>query len=532
MSYQGQIFRIPLGSRGLVTDEVPGRAPFDSLQEAMNVTCRDGLVEKDTGSWRWNASALSSGIIAFSDFWPNDVVQKVFTLARDGVVRAFEDRYTTTTITASGAAPTTLILSTNSQPCFVQGGAESAGRNRKLFLFSGSNPVQVISGTANVRTNLTTPPADWASSYPRFGLIHRNRLVAFGNANDPHRFYMSTTGDQENFTGTGALQFQVYPGEGESLLSACVYKGRLFLFKAPYGAYYLDDSDPDYANWGIVKVSGTFGVASAFSSFSVLDDLFVANSTGSITSMQATQKFGDVESGDVFRNLRNESYMRQNTSRNGTRNRYAVYYEDRKTALLTYQSAGGVRNDTICAIDFNDPNMPKVTWGNRDQATCLGLMKDTLGVSRPVYGAEDGYLRVMDWNTREIESGTSYSGSFRTVDLDMGAADPGLAEKMKLFDFLEVSFEEAGNWNLTVYVYVDGVYSETLSVKMTKATYLGSFPASTADAVGRTPQSYRIPIHGTGRRISFKCFNAGLRQTFRISSLNVYFRVAGEAQKG
>jgi hypothetical protein len=343
---------------------------------------------------------------------------------------------------------------------------------------------------------------------------------------------MSTTGDQENFTGTGAVQFQVYPGEGDGLLSACVYKGRLFLFKSPYGAYYLDDSDPDYANWGIVKVSGTFGVASGFSSFSVLDDLFVANSTGSVTSMMATQKFGDVESGDVFRNLRNESYMRQNTSRNGTSNRYAVYYEDRKTALITYQSAGGVRNDRICALDFNDPNMPKVTWGTRDQPNCLGLMKDTLGVPRPVYGSEDGYLYVMDWQTREVESGNAYRGEFRTADIDMGSADPGLAEKMKLFDSVEITFEEAGNWNLTVDVYIDGVFSESIPVLMTKTTHLTGFPLGTADAVGRTPQSYRKPLHGSGRRISFKCYNSGLRQGFRISSINVYFRVAGEEQRG
>lgn len=531
MSYQGQVFRIPLGTRGLVTDDVPGRVPFDSLLRATNVTCRDGLVEKDPGSWRWNLSAIGSGIIAFSDFWPNDVIQRIFTLTRDGIVRKYSDRETLTTVAKSGAAPTTLTLSSNRQPMFVQGGAESAGRARKLFLFTGSSPVQVMSGDAVVRTNLTTPAADWTTSYPTNGLMHKNRLVAFGNRSDPHRFYMSQTGDHENFTGTGALQFSVYPGEGEGLMSACVYKGRLFLFKTPYGAYYLDDSAVDYANWSIVKVSGTFGVASGFSAFSVLDDLFVANSTGSVTSLSATQKFGDVESGDLFRSLRNESYMRQNTSRNGTPNRYAVYYEDRKTALLTYQSAGGIRNDRICAIDFNDANSVKVTWGDKDQPTCLGLMKDTLGVSRPLYGAEDGYLYVMDWATREVESGTAYNGDFRTVDLDMGSADPGLAEKTKLFDFLEVSFEEAGNWNLNVDVYIDGVFSETLTFLMTKQTHLTGFPLGTADAVGRTPQSYRKPLHGTGRRISFRCYNSGLRQTFRISSLNVYFRAAGEEQK-
>src|SRR3989304_483511 len=289
MSYIGQVFRIPLGSRGLMTDEVQTRTPLDALLKARNVVFRDGLIEKAPGSWRWNKTSFGSGIIAFYDFWPNDVIQRVFTVCRDGIVRKNVDRESQVVIAASGSAPATLTLASGQNPVFVTGGAESAGRNRKLFLFTGTNPVQVISGDAVTRTNLATPSADWATSYPTFGLIHRNRLVSFGNQSDPHRIYMSDPLDHEIFTGGSTLQFSVFPGEGEKVLSATVYKGRLFIFKAPYGAFYLDDSEPDVTNWTIRKISDTFGAASMASSFQVLDDLFVANSTGSITSLSATQ---------------------------------------------------------------------------------------------------------------------------------------------------------------------------------------------------------------------------------------------------
>lgn len=532
MAYKGQVFRIPLGTRGLVTDEVQTRAPFDGLLRSRNITFRDGLIEKEPGSWRWLNAATGSGIIAFNDFWPSDVIQRIFTLSRDGVLRKHEDRYAVATVSASGAAPATLTLSSDRPPMFVSGGAESAGRNRKLFLFTGSNPVQVVSGDASVRTNIATPTADWSTYYPTFGIMHRNHLVAFGNRNDPHRFYMSDTSNHETFTGGTSAQFSVFPGEGEGLLSAAVYKGRLFLFKYPSGAYYLDDADPDIANWAIRKVSATFGAASGFSSFQVLNDLFVANATGSVTSLQATQNFGDVDSGDLFRALRNESFMRQNTVRDATSKRYAIYWENRKTALLTYQSAGGTQNDRICYIDFNDPQTVKVSWSDKDQPNCLGLYKNSVGVLTPMYGAEDGFLYVPDWETRERESGNAYTGEFQTQNLDFGVADAALAEKMKLYDFLEVTFEETGNWNLSVDVYIDNVFSETLTIPLSKATYLGSFPLGSADVLARAPQSYRVPLHGTGRRISLRCYQAGLRQTFRLSELSIYFRVAGEAQKG
>lgn len=536
MGYKGANFRIPLGSRGLHTDEVQTRAPIDALLEATNVSFFRSMVETEYGSMRWNASALPSGVAAFVDFWPDDVSQRLLALTRDGFLRKFLDRNQSVVLgPLSPDDAQTITLASDRPPCFVIGGAES-GNNRKAFLFTGTTQVQVVDGDPTTRRDMLKPALDWtAGAYPTAGCIHAGRLAAWGNRNMPHMLYLSAATDHEDFqTPSTTLFFPIFPGEGERILGCYNYKGRLFICKFPYGVYYLDDTDPDVANWGVRKLSGVFGVASAFSFVEALDDLYVANAQGSITQMSATLNFGSITQGNLLRNLRNESYMRQTTARFGYLQRYGVWYEDRKKAYFAYQSSGGIRNDRLLVIDFNDPSTPKVSWSTKDQPNCLGLVKDSLGLPRPLYGAEDGYLYTLDWPTYEV-GGSAYASSFKTINHDFGEQAPDLAEREKLYDFLEVTFEEAGAWNLNVDIYIDNYFSETLIVPMTKREHLGAFPLGPTgknQVLGRAPQSYRAPIHGKGRRIAFKCYVTGDKQYFKITELNVYFRPAGQDQEG
>ena len=520
----------------MMTDEVQTRVPFDALLEAKNISYVKGLLEKEPGSIRWNESTLGTSIVALTDFFPDDVSQRICALTTDGMLYKFLDHKQS--IVLGPQTPTdaqAIILATDKPPCFVTGGAEN-GDNRKLFLFTGTSQVQVVDGDATYRRNMTKPALDWsAGRFPTAGCIHAGKLVAWGNKNFPHQLYLSNSLDHEDFQTAGAATFfPVFPGEGERILGCYNFKGRLFIFKYPYGVYYLDDSDPSVINWRIMKLSGVFGAASAFSFVEGLDDLLVANTQGSVTSLSATQAFGSMTSGNLLRNLRNESYMRSHTARFGYLRRYGLWYEDKKTAYFTYQASGSIQNDLMLVVDFNDPQTPKVSWSTKDQANCLALVKDPLGILRPFYGSSDGFIYRMDNPTWDV-AGQAYEGSFKTVNLDFGSADPALAEREKLYDFLEVTFEEAGEWDLLVDVYIDNYFSETLTIPMSKQQYLSNFPLGPTginSALGRAPQSFRVPLHGKGRRIAFKCYNAGVRQYFRISEIGIYFRPAGQAQEG
>jgi hypothetical protein len=528
MGFEGQIATIQCGIGGLHTDDPHTIIPISNLVRANNVALRNGLIEKEPGSRRFNATAFGGGVYAAFDWWPDDVTQRLIAVTGAGRVYKMPDYLTQTEITAAGTAPSTLSPST--QTHIMSCGQESAGRAKKFMIFTGKNPVQVVSGDGSTRTDLASPTADWAGSHqPSFGFMHRGRVIAMGNANNPHGIYISDDDDHENFA-TGGAQYSVYPGEGERLFSGFVYKGRAFLLKYPRGVYFIDDTNPNVTQWYIQKVSSTFGAASAHPAIEVLNDLLCANITGSITSLNATQAFGDVESGDILSRMRCEDFMRKTTSPSGNLDRHALYYEDRKLGLFTYRSAGGMKNDRIMYVDFSMEGNPRVTWSTKDQANCLALMKDVYGVPRPIYGADDGYIYQMDQNDRDV-GGSAYTAEFMTPDLDFGQSGPGLADQNKLYKFLELTFESCGRWNAYVEVFIDGKSVETIAFPMSHGPVLGTFRVGKDRVGGRTLHACMKPLHGMGRRIAFRVYNGGYRENFKIASIRVYYRLSGQQQQ-
>lgn len=400
MAYSGTKVDLPIGQGGLHTDDPQGLIPATGLILAKNIALYKGLAEREGGSQRWNATAvLPAGVVQFFDYFPVDVIQRLIVVCKNGRVYRFTDAFNFTEVTPSGSAPITLNVS---QGCFVvAGGQESAGNSKKLFIFTGNDPIQVISADGTTRSNLASPASEWtASNYPRFGLIHRNRLFTFGARSQPHRVYASTATNHEDFTTlANILTFNVYPGEFEKLHSAWIYKGKHFVSKTPLGLYQLVDDDTDSTNWYYTKLNDDFGSASPLSPVVVQDDTLVANSTGSITSLSASFKLGNLDTSDMLSILRNSLYMRQNTSQSFIDERSGVFYEDKKQVYFTYRSPTGTKPDRLLCIDFSHQKA-KVTWSDKDQPNVLGLIKDIRGVKRPFYGSDDGYIYELDREDR------------------------------------------------------------------------------------------------------------------------------------
>lgn len=647
MSYQGDVAIIPLGAGGLHTDDPQTVIDPRKLIRAKNISLGNGVVEKDPGSLKWNQTAYPAGIRAVFDWWPDDVTQRVIVILSNGKVYRSKNIYHQEEITASGSAPST--LTPGNQPHILPCGAESAGRSKKFMIFTGKDAVQVVTGDGTTRSNISSPAADWSgSNQPSFGFMHLNRIVAFGNPNDPHRAYVSDDDDHEQFASGGA-NMSFYPGEGERLFSGFVYKGRAFLFKYPRGMYYIDDSaGASPTTWIPRKVTSSFGVASAHPAIEAVDDLFLANASGSVTSVGATQAFGDVKSGDILSMLRCESYMRNTTSPNGNLDRWALWYQDKKRLLFTYRSGGGLRNDRIMTIDLSQQQNPRVSWSEKDQPNCLALMKDCYGIERPVCGSEDGFIYQLDRPDRagpstsapgavtaalagagagnlsagdykwkltfvtdygETEAGTisatvtvadpstngkaaisaiptdstgrvrnrklyrttaggstyklvttiydnitttytdnvadaslgatapssnntaRYTAEFMTPHLDFGYVNQAHANTEKNYDFLELTFEPTGRWNVYVDVFIDGVFSETVTFTPTWGPVLDEFTLDTHRLSGRIPRAQMKPLHGKGRRIAFRVYNSGYLENFRLCDLRVYYRLSGQDQR-
>jgi hypothetical protein len=393
MAYQGSSFEIPLGNGGLLTDETPGQIPPTRLIYAKNISLQDGRISKERGSMRWNKAALSSAVARFIDYVTPSGRQVFVVVTKDGKVWKLPDREIQTQVTAASGAPATLTVTDGVS--LIEGGEESPGNDKKLFVMTGNQQVQVIAGDSDNYRNLLDPPTDLATSdYSSIGVIHQNRLWLFGT----HRAYASDDDDHETFTSGGG-QFPVFPGEGDRIIGAVSWKGNLFVFKKPYGVYRLVDNGT-LSTWYFQKLSSEFGASGPNGTLEALDDLLVSNSSGTVTSLAATQKFGDVESGDIFSILKTENFIRQQMSPNGYEQRQTVFFDERKLGLIAFRSSGGSQNDSNFRIDFSNQR-PELTITDKDQINCFAIRR-VLERKIPFYGAEDNYIYEMDREDREV----------------------------------------------------------------------------------------------------------------------------------
>lgn len=545
MAYKGITVPIPIGQGGLETDNSPSDIQPTNFIEANNITVESNIAEKVGGSVRLNASQISGGVMGAFDWWPTTSAAnrrliivggngKVYSMETDGTVAEVP-------VKAGDPAPATLSNVTN-QVYFVTGGAESGSRAKKLFIFTGSNEVQVISGTTIERFNLTKP--GWGTNYPSWGILHKNRLFCGSG----FRVYASDTGDHEDFTTAPALSWAVYPGEGEKLIGSTLFKSRLFVFKYPTGVYYLVDSDATATNWYFTKSSEEFGFASPHSVVAVLNDVLIKNSSGSISSVAAVQEFGDIAAGDVLSILKIEKRIRDITNPAGTTDSHGIYYSAKKLVMFTYRSTNGSKNDMILMFHVGTSGKaPRATIITKDAPNCLALYKDSTLVERPIYGSLDGYIYLMDQISQSV-NGAAYTGEFQTPHMDFGfvsVKNGSLAGKQKHFDFLELRAEPLGDWPVYADIIIDGNVYETVRFDLSSDDLLADDTPDSKDFIlaendsdldasflaGEDLVSIRKQIHGTGRTLSVRIYNSGYNEGFRIAKMLVAFRPGGEAQR-
>lgn len=538
MAYKGQAINIPLGEMGLYTDDSQTITPPQGLLMGENIEIKNGFIEKSPGSRKWNLNPLPNLIISqIFDWWPDSVTQRMIAVTKDGRVWRFTDAYNFSEITPVSPAPANLKIT--GPVVITPGGQEVAGRPRKLFIFTGNDPVQVISGDGTTRTNIELPALDWTlTNQPSFGIVFNGRLWAFGNHNQPHLLYASSPDNHEDFQTLGSAIFvNVFPGDNQGLLSAYNYKGRLLLFKFPFGFYYIDTTDPTAPI--PQKLADSFGPGAALSTIQVIDNLWVGNSSGTITSLAATNSLGGLQQDDVIKSLKCYRYITDNVALRKGGDQQAMWYEAKKLAMFTYHSPSGANIDRIFIIDFQS-GKPRASLSTKDQPNCLALVKDVLLIQRPFYGSSDGYIYQMDTADRVVggngennKGGHAYTMNFQIPYLDFSFVNRQYSEMTKNFDFLEITFEPTGNWSLTADVYIDNNFVETIQFQVSQSDVLDTtFVLDKSRLSGPGLRSQRKPLHGQGRRISVRFHNAGLNQNVRISAMTFYFRLSGQQQMG
>lgn len=521
MGYEGNTVTIPFGQHGIMTDMNPTDLPPNSLLLANDVILNPGYIEKAPGSMKYNTSTLNNEtIVAGFDWWPTTISQRLIVATNAGsIYRDIGDRGF-----SLGVAIKTGLSGLTNQSMFIEGGKELTGRSKKLFYISANNQVQVLEADGTTFSVIDSPAADWVTpNFPRCGVIHRNRLWLFMGQGS----YASNTGDHENFTSSTLID-NIYPGEGGDIIKATVYKGRLFVFKEGGFVYYLDDSSTDTSEWFFRKLDTGISTASSHSMYQVVNDLVVGTSAGSLVSLVAAQSLGDIKSADIYSQVKCEQFIRNNTSASGFESMHSLYYEEKKQAYFTYRTKFNTQNDAFVTLDMSSQT-PRILFNKRDRPSCFFLRKDINKVSRPCYGAADGFVYFMDRPDRDV-GGSAFDSEFQTPHIDFRHIDPNLAGKKKIFDNFKMEFIETGSWNIYADIFIDGDLTETLTIPCSNRNHnLDSFVLDSDElSAEETQRSVEQPLHGSGRTFSVKFRNSGLQQNFKIASFTVGFRVGAE----
>lgn len=576
MPYTGQIAEIKFGDNGLMYDLAQQNIPPSALIRSENVQYLNGMIEKaeQINLWMEGGSQFSPNFqinerpLAVHRYFPQPGIERHIVVTDIGNVYKYNTPYQRVLVTPILGAPSTLSM--NSVPMIVEGGNEDANQPRKLFIFTGNSPVQVIEGDAVTRRNMTSPALDWSTSYPTNGFVFRNRLCAYGNLSDPHRLYISTGSNQEDFTGSGNSTISIFPGEGDGLYGAFVFKGRAFLWKKPYGVYYLVADDPSPSNWYSQRVSSNVGIASERAYFEAGDDLFFMSTDGTISSFTAAFRLGDIYQADLLANLKTESVFREIIRKQYLRNSFAKYLPQKKIGIFGFPSFKSPQGqcDSFVYIDFNQQT-PRVSWHRYTDCafSACSYYKDAYGDDQFLFTKL--YFFQNEYQNAEMGAyNTIYriETPFRiqTPHLDLGSPNN------KLFDFFEVDFEPTSTYPLAVDVYIDSKYTQSFVFQPYYNAVLGelapfipvpqfSNPVFQLDynyVDGRGTRDAAVRLGGRGKTISFVIRDGqvldqqtgpppeeivtttinpdtdqGYYYPIKLTGIKVYYRLAGQDAK-
>jgi hypothetical protein len=528
--YTGLTYPINVGIDGWSAARSQTQIKSTQLIQAFNVTYQDGVLGKEGGTLTYTAAPISGApqIDAGVDYWPTPSMQRSVIFLDTGVV--LKDN-------GLGTYPVTLISGLNAPnraPQFVTGGSETQAANKKLFLFTDTNQVKVLSGDGATMANIALPPADWTTTRPVTGCIHNNRL--WGGAG--HFVYYSNLANHEDFTTvnlTGLVS--IYPGVGEEIVHIESFKGMLLIFKKPAGIYFVDTSNVDVTQWTVSTVSDVMGAAGPGCVVSTDNDMLFMDPAGNVNMVSAvTQELpqGTFAASSLTFAANINPWIQENINFSQLDQVQSMYYPAKREVHFTVPLLGTSVPNSRLVIDYNRPDIARFRNSARGQDASMWGRKDANSVIRPMIGDTTGNVWFLDQDARSV-GGAGYTSTFQTGHEDFGSMPVGYPSAKKLggmdknFHFLEAVFDPKGNWTLSVDCLVDGQYMNTCNFNMGSAgAALDSFVLDTDVLGGGAIAHKRLKLYGKGRRISFVGSTSGAGEDFSIDTFFVQFKPASE----
>ena len=530
MSYDGNVGRIRFGVRGQSGSRNQSNILHEHMVTTKNIDMSEGIIRKEGGVSNFTSADAHTGtslgvsidILGGVDYEVDSSTQRNVVAVSSGDVLLDSGTGKFATLLAAGRNDTNRTFLT-------QGGNESQGRAKKLFVCNAINTVMVVSGDATSTGDISGPAADWTGTTQPVKLVpHRGRM--WGWLND--RIYYSDADNHELFLtslGTGG-SFSAWPGTGGGIRDAISFKGRLFFFKDNFIGW-IDDSSTTLSEWFVDKLTDSIGIAGTDCVDLIDDDVVFLSPEGGVHLLSAVQKFGDMENSDLAIPDEMNQYMRANINFGQISASTVKYYSARKQIHLAVPTGSSSVPNQRIIIDMNG-KIPRWHVSDRDTMKSMWMFRDSSGVERPMIGDTEGHVLSLDQEGRTHELTGAYEASFQTSHTDFSFLDPGLANKRKNFDFLELKFEQIGAWFVPVEIYIDGTKTQTINFKMSSGvSELGSFVLGTDRLLGilnSPPSVRRVRIKGSGQFFGIKPISTGDSEEFLLSEARVYFTVSDE----
>lgn len=404
-------------------------------------------------------------------------------------------------------------------PVFVEGGNEAQGNNRKLFLFTGGTQVKVVSGTATSAASISSPPADWSSSFPNCGAIHEGRL--WGALE--HRVYYSLATDHEDLTSAGAGSISIFPGVGAEIKAITSFKGVLIVWKAPQGIYYVDTSDVSTTNWRVVELSKKLGIAGPGAFSLIENDIVFMSSYGQIFRISAVDTFGNLGVSPESNIDEFDIIMQDEFNLSDLGKTKSIFYINRNEVWFTLPNKGQSTYNKRLMMNLSGAST-RFSISDRDVCSALFLFKNNQGIDKPYIGDSNGSIWELD--TENPAKGTDgYIGLCRTIDTDFSQFQSDAGPRRKNFKFLELETFTEGNWPITVRTFIDNDYYETIifDFNIGGAILGDTFILGQAVLGAGAIRSNTMRMNGSGRTLSLEVSNSTHNQGMELIRMRVYY---------
>lgn len=455
-------------------------------------------------------SLTPRSVIGLYDWFPAEGVQYVVTVASNGKL------YITQSATDPqyGQNETSLGSAATKRPILVECGDNASisttNPGKMLAIFTGQSVPYAYRGSGTTPTPFSSPPTDWATSYPVNGVVHGARLHAIGVPSKPHALYSSTIDNHQDFkTGTetgnasasSAAYTHIHPGYGQRLYCCHSHKGLLVLLKYPRGVFYLDDTDISPTGWKSQMVTDSMGCApTPFASIEIDDGILFMAASGQFFLLTA-QTNGGITVTDLSTRMYLDQWLQSNVNLTRLDQVVGAWDSTLKIAYFAVPSkqtgSSSNTNDLLLYFDFRafTRGDAKIRFGYtyRDQTQAITSRRNSSSYIYEVMAADYlGNVWKLGEDDRSINSAlpgqarvtTGYQSIFQITHTDLAeylpTYDPALAVMNKNFDWLGIEYVPGTGGTVSVIEYVDGAPQPTVTTTLTQSgPVLGSSPGNT-----------------------------------------------------